>query len=86
MPLAAFATGSLIIRVWAAVLGEDIWFVSAEAQVQFLPSLGIPRKNIFSAQELMNLLKLFGVDKEKAWMVYEAKKLFGGSVRLEKAP
>ncbi len=86
LPLSVFATHSLIFRVWAEVLGEEIWFASAEAQVQALQSRGIPRKNIFSAQELMDLLKLFAADKEKAWMVYEAKKLFGGSVRLEKAP
>lgn len=83
MPLAAFATRSLILRVWADLLGEEVWFVSREAQVQVLQRRGIPRGKIFTARELIDLLKLFRVDKRKALLVCEAKKLFGGSLRID---
>ncbi len=85
LPLDAFAGRSLILRVWAQILDAEIWFVSGEAQVRILQGRGIPREEIYTAQELADLLALFEQDAEKAWLVLEAKKLFGGSMRLEKA-
>ncbi len=86
LPLDAFAGRSLMLRVWAQILDAEIWFVSGEVQVRILQGRGIPREEIYTAQELADLLELFEQDAEKAWLVLEAKKLFGGSVRLEKAP
>ncbi len=86
LPLDAFAGRSLMLRVWAQILDAEIWFVSGEVQVRILQGRGIPREEIYTAQELADLLELFEQDAEKAWLVLEAKKLFGGSMRLEKAP
>ncbi len=86
LPLDAFASRSLMLRVWAQILDAEIWFVSGEAQVRILQDRGVPREAIYTAQELTDLLALFEQDAEKARLVLEAKKLFGGSMRLEKAP
>ncbi len=86
LPLDAFAGRSLMLRVWAQILDAEIWFVSGEVQVRILQGRGIPREEIYTAQELADLLNVFEEDPDKAWLVVEAKKLFGGSMRLEKAP
>ncbi len=85
LPLDAFAGRSLMLRVWAQILDAEIWFVSGEAQVRILQSRGIPREEIYTALELVDLLELFGRDPERASFVLEAKRLFGGSLRLEEA-
>ncbi len=85
LPLDAFAGQSLMLRVWAQILDGEIWFVSGEAQVRILQGRGIPREEIYTARELADLLELFGRDPEKASFVLEAKRLFGGSLRLEEA-
>jgi len=86
LPLDSFGSRSRIVKVWSRLLDGEIWFVSGEAQVRILQGRGIPREEIYTAQELADLLELFEQDAEKAWLVLEAKKLFGGSMRLEKAP
>ena len=85
LPLDVFAGRSLMLRVWAQILDGEIWFVSGEAQVRILQGRGIPREEIYTARELADLLELFGRDPEKASLVLEAKRVFGGSLRLEEA-
>ncbi len=83
LPLDAFAGRSLMLRVWARILDQEIWFVSGELQVQTLQDRGVPRGEIFTATELADLLKVVERDAEKTWLVLEAKKLFGGAMRIE---
>ncbi len=86
LPLEVFGGRSLMVKVWSRLLDGEIWFASGEAQVRVLQGRGIPREDIYTAKELADLLELFEQDAEKARLVLEAKKLFGGSMRLEKAP
>ena len=81
LPLDAFGDQALILKVWAGILGQDIWFISGEAQVQILQERGVSRGEIFTARELTDLLKLFERDAEKARLVLEAKRLFEGAIR-----
>ncbi len=86
LPLDAFGSRSLMFKVWSRLLDEEIWFVSGEVQVRILQGRDVSREEIYTAQELADLLNVFEKDPDKAWLVVEAKKLFGGSMRLEKAP
>ena len=86
LSLGAFGDRSLMVKVWSRVLDQEVWFCSGEAQVRILQGRGAPRGEIFTAQELADLLELFEQDAEKVRLVLEAKKLFGGSMRLEKTP
>ena len=86
LPLDAFAGRSLMVKVWSRLLDGEIWFVSGEVQVRILQGRGVPRGEIFTGRELADLLELFDRDAEKARLVLEAKRLFEGSLRIEKAP
>ncbi len=86
LSLGAFGDRSLMVKVWSRVLDQEVWFCSGEAQVRILQGRGVPRGEIFTAQELTDLLDLFERDAEKARLVLEAKKLFGGTMRLEDPP
>ena len=83
LSLDAFGNRALILKVWARILDQEIWFVSSEKEVQILQARGVPREEIFTAQELIDLLEVFQKDPEKAWLVLEAKRFFGGSLRIE---
>ncbi len=80
MPLAAFATHFLILRVWSSLLDEEVWFVSDEAQVKELLTRDVPRGVIYTAQELLSLCTLPGMDVEKLKTVHAAKALFQGRI------
>ena len=86
LPLDVFGGRSLVVKVWSRVLDGEIWFASGEAQVRVLQERGVPREEIYTAQEMADLLKVFERDAEKVRLVLEAKKLFGGTMRLEDPP
>jgi len=80
MPLDRFARAGMIVEVDSAILGQRVWFVSGEAEVQRLLRQGIGRGNIYSAVELMSLLSLPGLNNEAVKSVHVAKRLFDGTV------
>ncbi len=86
LPLDVFGGRSLVVKVWSSILDGNVWFVSGEAQVRVLQGRGVHRADIYIAQELTDLLDLFERDAEKAQLVLDAKRLFGGSLHLEKGP
>ncbi len=86
LSLDTFGRLALTVKVWSRVLDGEIWFVSGEAEVQALQKQGVPREMIFAAQELIDLLSVFGRDPEVGRLVLEGKKLFKGSLRLEETP
>jgi len=81
MPLATFATCSLRLRVWSQILDEEVWFVSGKEEIQTLLRQGVPRGKVYTAQELLTLLALPGMDREKLKRIHGAKELFGGTVQ-----
>ena len=54
--------------------------------MRVLQERGVPRAEIYTAQEMADLLEVFERDAEKAQLVLDAKRLFGGSLLLEKGP
>jgi len=80
MPLEQFARAGLIVEVDSAILGQRVWFVSGEAEIQRLLRQGIGRGNIYSVVELMSLLSLPGLNNEAVKSVHVAKLLFDGTV------
>jgi len=83
LSLDAFGIRALILKVWARILDQEIWFVSSEKEVQILQDRGVLRKEIFTAHELTDLLEVFQKDPEKACLVLEAKQFFGGSLQIK---
>ncbi len=83
LSLDAFGNRALILKIWTRIFDQEIWFVSADKEVQTLQGRGVPREEIFTAQELTDLLEVFQGDPEKAWLVVEAKQLFGGSLWIK---
>ncbi len=86
MPLDQFAGANLILEVDSPLLGERVWFVSGEAEVQILLARGILRGMIYSAEELLTLLNLPGMDQAKMRHVHEAKEMFNGVLRQVERP
>ena len=86
MPLTTFAVSSLVLRLWSRVLDEQIWFVSGEAEMQSLMGKGVPRRKIHTAQELLTLLNLPWMDRERLKRIHEAKELFSGTVPKQGTP
>ena len=80
IPLAAFATRSLILRVWSSLLDEEVWFVSGETQIKELLTRDVPRGVIYSAQELLSLSTLPGMSVEQLKTIHTAKRLFQGRI------
>ncbi len=81
MPLGTFASQGLTLRVWSQILDEEVWFVSGEAEMHTLVRQGVHRGKVYTAQELLTLLNLPGMDRERLKRIQEAKKLFNGTVQ-----
>ena len=81
MSLDRFAQDSLLLLVDSSLLGERVWFVSGRSEAQILLERGIPRGKIYTAQELLILLNLPGMDGEKVRRVHQAKEMFNGMIR-----
>lgn len=86
MPLDRFARAGPILEVASSLLAEHVWFVSGAAEVQILVERGIPRGKIYTAQELLVLLNLPGMDGDKVKRIHEAKELFDGTVQGREEP
>lgn len=75
MSLEAFAEAGLILRIWSALLEQEVVFVSDNVPPEALAERGV----VYRAQELQQLAKA-DIDQAGLRAVHEIKSVFGGSI------
>ena len=86
MPLDDFAGRGAPLAVRVPWYDELLWFVPAEAEAVLLEQEGIHRGRIWTAAELLGLLRIPGLTQEQSITVARAKLAFTGEVVMVTGP
>lgn len=80
MSLDTFEQRGAMLEVAVPWLDKTLWFVPGEADVETLMKEGVSRGRIWTAKELMDLLAIPDLTKERVAKVAQVKVIFGGTV------
>lgn len=75
-----FSDKHWIYRAWSRILDAEVWFVCCNQEVAKLTTRGIERGSIYTALELMTLLKPTDPNPDTLRSLHFAKVFFGATV------